>query len=163
MYEIIPATNQINNQQQTRIWAKGQRGGRTAEYRWCPLLNAAKFGWCPIQDIRHSRTLNLTLHQSQGLGTLGLHTKHQPTAEKLSPLADYCRNFTSLQSHSSQRQDWMQLSQQVTSHGQLLQLHHMEYCITVKECWQWCSGLHNWLTFQRDSRQLCRQQSRQCK
>jgi len=28
----------------TRIWANAQRDGRPAEYRWCPLLNAAKFG-----------------------------------------------------------------------------------------------------------------------
>jgi len=29
----------------TRIWANAQRDGRPAEYRWCPLFNAAKFGW----------------------------------------------------------------------------------------------------------------------
>ena len=28
----------------TRMWANAQRDGRPAEYRWCPLLNAAKFG-----------------------------------------------------------------------------------------------------------------------
>jgi len=27
----------------TRMWANAQRDGRPAEYRWCPLLNAAKF------------------------------------------------------------------------------------------------------------------------
>jgi len=26
------------------MWANAQRGGRPAEYRWCPLFNAAKFG-----------------------------------------------------------------------------------------------------------------------
>jgi len=26
------------------MWANGQRG-RPAEHRWCPLFNAAKFGW----------------------------------------------------------------------------------------------------------------------
>jgi len=28
----------------TRMWGDAQRDGRTAEYRWCPLLNTAKFG-----------------------------------------------------------------------------------------------------------------------
>jgi len=27
----------------TRMWAKAQRDGRPAEYRWRPLFNAAKF------------------------------------------------------------------------------------------------------------------------
>jgi len=30
------------------MWANAQRDGRPAEYRWRPLLNAAKFGWCPL-------------------------------------------------------------------------------------------------------------------
>jgi len=28
----------------TRMWANAQRDGRSAEYRWRPLFNAAKFG-----------------------------------------------------------------------------------------------------------------------
>jgi len=28
----------------TKMWADAQRDGHPAEYRWCPLLNAAKFG-----------------------------------------------------------------------------------------------------------------------
>jgi len=28
----------------TRMWANAQRDGRPVEYRWRPLLNAAKFG-----------------------------------------------------------------------------------------------------------------------
>ena len=28
----------------TRMWANAQRDGRPAEYRWCPLFNAPKFG-----------------------------------------------------------------------------------------------------------------------
>jgi len=28
----------------TRMWANAQRDGRSSEYRWRPLLNAAKFG-----------------------------------------------------------------------------------------------------------------------
>jgi len=43
-------TRVINSNQQTlkakltRMWANAQRDGRPAEYRWCPLFNAAKFG-----------------------------------------------------------------------------------------------------------------------
>jgi len=30
------------------MWANAQRDGCPAEYRWCSLLNAAKFGWRPL-------------------------------------------------------------------------------------------------------------------
>jgi len=36
----------------TRMWANAQRDGRPAEHRWCPLFNAAKFGWRPLLDCR---------------------------------------------------------------------------------------------------------------
>ena len=36
----------------TRMWADAQRDGRTAEYRWRPLFNAAKFGWRPLLEYR---------------------------------------------------------------------------------------------------------------
>jgi len=36
----------------TRMWANAQRDGRPAEYRWRPLFNAAKFGWCPLPECR---------------------------------------------------------------------------------------------------------------
>jgi len=29
---------------QTRMWARAQRDGRPAEYRWCSRFKAAKFG-----------------------------------------------------------------------------------------------------------------------
>ena len=34
------------------MWANAQRDGRPAEYRWCPLFNAAKFGWRPLLECR---------------------------------------------------------------------------------------------------------------
>jgi len=40
----------------TRMWANAQRHGRPAEYRWRPLLNAAKFGWRPLL-VCHAVTL----------------------------------------------------------------------------------------------------------
>jgi len=32
------------------MWANAQRDGCPAEYRWHPVLNAAKFGSCPLLD-----------------------------------------------------------------------------------------------------------------
>jgi len=32
--------------------ANAQRDGRPAEYSWCPLFNAAKFGWRPLLECR---------------------------------------------------------------------------------------------------------------
>jgi len=34
----------------TRMWASAQRDGRPAEYRWRPLFNTIKFGWCPLLE-----------------------------------------------------------------------------------------------------------------
>jgi len=34
------------------MWATAQRDGRPAEYRWCPLFNAAMFGWLPLLECR---------------------------------------------------------------------------------------------------------------
>jgi len=41
-----------HNTYTTRMWASAQRDGRPAEYRWCPLFNAAKFGWRPLLECR---------------------------------------------------------------------------------------------------------------
>jgi len=38
----------LANSVRTRMWANAQRDGRPVEYRWCPLFNAAKFGWRPL-------------------------------------------------------------------------------------------------------------------
>ena len=34
------------------MWANAQCDGRPAEYRWRPVLNAVKFGSCPLLDCR---------------------------------------------------------------------------------------------------------------
>jgi len=34
----------------TRMWVNAQRDGRPAEYRWRPVLNAAKFGSRPLLE-----------------------------------------------------------------------------------------------------------------
>jgi len=36
----------------TRMWANAQRDGRPAARSWCPLFNAAKFGWHPLLECR---------------------------------------------------------------------------------------------------------------
>jgi len=36
----------------TRMWANSQPDGHPAEYRWCPVLNAAKIGSWPLLDCR---------------------------------------------------------------------------------------------------------------
>jgi len=35
--------NARKKQDEARMWANAQRDGRTAEHRWHPLLNVAKF------------------------------------------------------------------------------------------------------------------------
>jgi len=34
------------------MWADAQRDGHPAEYRWRPLLNTTKYGWCPLLECR---------------------------------------------------------------------------------------------------------------
>jgi len=48
----ITSVPPANEQTQTRMWADAQRDGRPAEYRWRPVLNAAKRG-----HARKHRTL----------------------------------------------------------------------------------------------------------
>ena len=33
-----------------RMWVNAHCDGRPAKYRWRPLFNAAKFGWCPLPE-----------------------------------------------------------------------------------------------------------------
>jgi len=44
--------HQTETKKQTRMWANAQCDGRSAKYRWCPLFNAAKFGWRPLLECR---------------------------------------------------------------------------------------------------------------
>jgi len=34
------------------MWANAQHDGRPAEYRWRPLFNTTKLGWCPVLECR---------------------------------------------------------------------------------------------------------------
>ena len=48
----LTSSQHTREQSQLAKWANAQRDGRPAEYRWRPLFNAAKFGWCPILECR---------------------------------------------------------------------------------------------------------------
>jgi len=47
------------------MWANAQRDGRRAEYRWRPVLNAAKFGSRPLLKCR---AVTLPKYESAILG-----------------------------------------------------------------------------------------------
>jgi len=34
------------------MWVDAHRDGHPAKYKWHPLLNAVKFGWCPVLECR---------------------------------------------------------------------------------------------------------------
>ena len=47
------------------MWGNAQRDGRPAEYRWRPVLNAAKFGW---RLLLKCRAVTLPKYESAKLG-----------------------------------------------------------------------------------------------
>ena len=47
-----PTNKQKLKENKLAMWANAQRDGRPAEYRWCPLFNAAKFGRRPLLECR---------------------------------------------------------------------------------------------------------------
>jgi len=50
--EIRRGIKKTEREIETKMWANEQPDGRPAEYRWRPLLNAAKFGSHPLLDCR---------------------------------------------------------------------------------------------------------------
>jgi len=78
-----PVINQL-----TRMWAKAQRDGHPAEYRWHPLFNAAKFGKCPLLEC-HA----VTLQTQNPLKFAGMPQTRQQTS------ADSRLKFTILPGH----------------------------------------------------------------
>ena len=69
------------------MWANAQRDGRPAEYRWCPVSNAAKFGWrllreCPAVTLpRRETRWNLQ-------GCPKLANRSRPLVGRFSPYYD---------------------------------------------------------------------------
>ena len=54
-YAVRPRSYWIRwNNAKLEMWASAQRDGCPAEYRWRPLFNAAKFGWCPTTRVPYS-------------------------------------------------------------------------------------------------------------
>jgi len=68
----------------TRMWANVQRDGRPAEYRWCSLLNAAKFGWRPLLECR-AVTMPRRESRSNLQGCPKLANRSQPLGGRSSP------------------------------------------------------------------------------
>ena len=53
MVDIQSPTAEIRRgKNELEMWANAQRDGPTAEYRWRPLFNAAKFGSRPLLECR---------------------------------------------------------------------------------------------------------------
>jgi len=71
-------------QKQTRMWANAQSDGRPAEYRWRPLLNAAKFGWRLIPECR-AVTLPRRETRWNLQGCPKLPDRSQPLVDRSSP------------------------------------------------------------------------------
>ena len=70
----------------TRLWASAQCDGCPAEYRWCPLFNAAKFGWRPLLECRAVTLRRRETHWSS-LDCPKLPKRSQPLVGWSSP---YC-------------------------------------------------------------------------
>jgi len=66
------------------MWANAQRDGRSAEYRWRPLFNAAKFGWRPLLEYR-AVTLPRRETRWNLLGCRKLANSSQPLLGRSSP------------------------------------------------------------------------------
>jgi len=80
----VNTTSAFNVNYKLEMWPSAQRDGRPAEYRWHPLFNAAKFGWCPIRDCR-AVTLRRRETRWNLLGCPGLPDRSQPLVGRSSP------------------------------------------------------------------------------
>jgi len=70
------------------MWANAQCDGRPAEYRWHPLLNAAKFGWRPLLECRA-----VTLPRSKTCWNLKGRLKLADTSQPLAGRSlSYCED-----------------------------------------------------------------------
>jgi len=72
-----------------RMWANAQRDGHSAEYRWRPLFDAAKFGWRPLLECC-AVTLPRRETRWNHLGCRKLTKRSQPLVSQSSP---YCKDM----------------------------------------------------------------------
>jgi len=54
--ENIHNVTRNENRLKLEMRANAQRDGHPTKYRWRPLSNAAKFGWCPVLECRAVET-----------------------------------------------------------------------------------------------------------
>jgi len=66
------------------MWVNAQRDGHPDEYRWRPLFNAAKCGWCPLLECR-AVTLPRCETRWNLQGCPKLAKKSQPSVGRSSP------------------------------------------------------------------------------
>jgi len=71
------------------MWANAQRDGRPVKYRWRPLLNTAKYGWCPLLEC-HAVTLPRRKTRWNLFGCPKLPNGSQPLVGLSSP---YCEDM----------------------------------------------------------------------
>jgi len=54
MYIVKINIADVKDYSTLEMWANAQRDGRSAEYRWRPLFNAANFGWRPLLECSNA-------------------------------------------------------------------------------------------------------------
>ena len=89
---------QMKQNHQLEMSANAQRDGRPAEYRWRPLFNSAKFGWCPLLECR---AVTLPRHETRWnlQGCPKLANKSQPLVGRNSLYyQDMCKRYWCLTS-----------------------------------------------------------------
>jgi len=88
--------NLVNLYTKLKTWlemrANAQHDGRPAEYRWRPLLNAAKFGWRPLLECR---AVTLPRHETHwnSQGFLKLANRSQPVGRSSPYYEDMWRKY----------------------------------------------------------------------
>jgi len=60
MADIQPAMAEVRwgKKEELEVWANALCDGCPAKYRWRPLFNATKFGWCPLLECRAAKMRN---------------------------------------------------------------------------------------------------------
>jgi len=99
-FEHKAAVRNWRKQKQTRMWANAQRDSRPTEYRFHPLFNAAKFGWCPPLTC-HAVTLPKRETRWNYLACPKLASRSQPLVGQSSAYCkDMCGRYCRLTSFS---------------------------------------------------------------
>jgi len=97
LHQVLCETWSSSSTEKTRMWANAQRDGHPAEYRSCPLFNAAKFGWRPLLNCR---AVMLPRRETRWnlQGCPKLVNRSQPLVGKSSPYCEDWRRYCCLTS-----------------------------------------------------------------